>query len=209
MGDCDCEIEVESAEQARVLWILLAINAAMFVAEFAAGWLAESTALLADSLDMLADAAVYAVSLYAVSRAARSRAIAASLSGYLQIGLGLLVLVEVLRRTLVGSEPEPRYMIAASIAALAANVVCLRLITRHREGGVHMRASYIFSRNDVIANCAVILSGVLVAATGSPIWDLIAGAMIGTIVSWGGVRILREARQALTVSASEAERGAA
>lgn len=67
--DC-CSIEVDSAEQARILWIVLGINAAMFVAEFVAGLIAQSTGLIADSLDMLADAAVYGVSLYAVGRSA-------------------------------------------------------------------------------------------------------------------------------------------
>jgi len=174
----------------------------MFLAEIGVGILADSAALIADSFDMLADAAVYAVSLYAVSRSALARASAARLSGYLQLGLGAFALVEVFRRVLVGSDPEPTYMMGASTLALAANVVCLKLIAAHREGGVHMRASFIFSRNDVIANCAVILSGLLVALSGWPLWDLIAGTGIGSLVLWGGVRILKEARAAV-VAASQ------
>jgi cation diffusion facilitator family transporter len=209
LGGCECELDLQSTGQARVLWILLAINGGMFIAEFGAGLLAESTALLADSLDMLADAAVYAVSLYAVARTARSRASAAMLSGYLQVGLGVFVLVEVLRRLLVGSRPEPLYMIAVSIVALAANTLCLRLIAAHREGGVHMRASYIFSQNDVIANCAVILSGLLVAWSDLAVWDLVAGGAIGSLVCWGGIRIIRDARSALSSSSSDGEPRAA
>ncbi len=209
VSDCGCDLEFQSADQARVLWTLLAINAGMFVAEFGAGLLAESTALLADSLDMLADAAVYAVSLYAVARTPKSRASAALLSGYLQVVLGAFVLAEVFRRLLVGSQPEPLYMVAVSVVALAANTLCLRLIAAHRGGGVHMRASYIFSQNDVIANCAVILSGLLVALSDLHVWDLLAGGAIGGIVCWGGVRIIRDARRTLNSSVSSIEPGAA
>jgi cation diffusion facilitator family transporter len=196
MADCGCGLEVKSAVQARVLWIVLAINGAMFVAELGAGIFAESTALIADSFDMLADATVYAVSLYTVSRSDLARASAARLSGYLQIGLGVFAFSEVARRAIAGSSPDPVFMIAVSTIALVANVACLRLIAAHREGGVHMRASFIFSRNDVIANCAVILSGIFVSLSGWPFWDLFAGAGIGILVFWGGVRILSEARTA-------------
>jgi cation diffusion facilitator family transporter len=190
-----------------VLWILLAINGAMFLLEFGAGIAADSTALIADSFDMLADAAVYGVSLYAVSRSALARASAARLSGYLQLALGAFALLEACRRVLVGSEPEPSYMVGVSTLALVANVVCLRLIAAHREGGVHMRASFIFSQNDVIANCAVILSGLLVALSGWSFWDLLAGAGIGSLVLWGGVRILREARAAAVEGSNSSSAG--
>jgi cation diffusion facilitator family transporter len=176
---------------------LLAINASMFVGEFIAGWLADSAGLLADSLDMMADAGVYSASLYAVSRGSRSRAFAAALSGGLQVGIGAFVLAEAARRLFSGSQPEPLYMVGVALVALAANIVCLWLIRAHRGGGVHMRASYIFSQNDVIANGGVILSGVLVAASGWRIWDLLAGTVIAGVVSWGGIRILRDARREL------------
>jgi cation diffusion facilitator family transporter len=207
LADCGCELEVEFAAQARVLWILLAINGAMFVAELGAGIFAESTGLIADSFDMLADAAVYGVSLYAVSRSALARASAASLSGHFQLGLGVFAFFEVARRALVGSSPEPSFMIAVSIVALVANIACLRLVAAHREGGVHMRASFIFSQNDVIANCAVILSGLFVALSGWPFWDLLAGAGIGSLVLWGGIRILREARAATTAASDSGSAG--
>lgn len=207
MSDCGCEIEVESAGQARVLWQLLAINLTMFVAELVAGLIADSAALLADSLDMLADAGVYAVSLYAVSRSARMRAWAAMSSGYLQVGLGGLALLEVARRLVTGPSPDPLYMIAVSVVSLMANVLCLRLVSRHRDGGVHMRASFIFSQNDVIANSAVILGGLLVAMTSWYQWDLVVGAGIGFLVLSGGWRILRDARRALAEPASGSPNG--
>jgi cation diffusion facilitator family transporter len=201
MSDCGCEIEVETAEQSRVLWILLAINFAMFLGEFGAGILADSAALISDSLDMLADAAVYAVSLYAVARAARSKALAAMSSGVLQLGLGVFALAEVTRRSLGSPQPEPAFMIGVAVVALVANVVCFRLVSKHKNDGVHMRASFIFSQNDVIANCAVIFGGILVALTSWAAWDLIVGTAIGCLVLWGGCRILREARLSIRSAA--------
>eukprot|EP01025_Chloroclados_australasicus_P032476 TRINITY_DN32955_c0_g2_i4.p2 TRINITY_DN32955_c0_g2~~TRINITY_DN32955_c0_g2_i4.p2 ORF type:complete len:164 (-),score=30.50 TRINITY_DN32955_c0_g2_i4:91-582(-) len=148
----------------------------MFVAEVMVGWIAESTALLADSLDMLADATVYGIALYAASRSGGTQRTAARVSGVLQIALGLGVLVEVIRRTLFGSEPTSHLMIGAGAVALVANLICLRLIAKHREGGAHMRASWIFSKNDVIANTGVIVAGLLVMALGSRVPDLVVGA---------------------------------
>lgn len=168
----------------------------MFVAEFAAGWIAQSTGLIADSFDMLADALVYGLSLAAVSRSDLGKAKTARISGVFQATLGTFALAEVARRSLLGSEPESSYMIVVAAIALVANAVCLRVIARHREEGVHMRASYIFSQNDVLANVAVLASGVLVAVTGAQFWDLVVGAGIGLLVLSGGYRILRAAREA-------------
>ena len=163
----------------------------MFVAEQAAGWIASSAGLLADSLDMLADAFVYGIALYAVGRAKALKRRAAHISGWLQLALALGAFAEVLRRFVFGSEPEPGYMMVVALAALVANVACLALIARHREGGVHMKASWIFSTNDVIANVGVIVAGALVAWTGSRFPDLAIGAVIALVVVSGAVRILR------------------
>jgi Co/Zn/Cd efflux system component len=173
--------------------VLLAINAGMFAVEMLAGWLGDAVGLVADSLDMLADASVYAISLYAVGRPRRLQANAATVSGILQVALGVGVLVGVAYRFVAGSEPVSTLMIVVGALALVANVTCLALIAKHREGGVHMRASWIFSANDVIANVGVIVAGVLVAWLGSPIPDLLIGGIIALIVVRGGVRILREA----------------
>ena len=194
MPNCGCE-ESDSIER-TTLRILLAINAAMFVIEAVAGWLAESTGLTADSLDMLADASVYGIALYAVGRSASIKTNAATVSGFMQIALGLTVLVEVIRRYLYGSDPVSSLMIGIGALALAANVACLVLISKHRDAGIHMRASWIFSTNDVLANLGVILSGVLVLALESRIPDLLIGAVISGLVVRGGVQILRESRQA-------------
>lgn len=177
--------------EARTLWTVLAINAAMFVVEGTAGWIAESTGLLADGLDMLADALVYGVALYAVGREPALKWRAARLCGGLQVVLALTALAEVLRRALFGSEPAPPLMVGVSIVALAANVTSLWLVARHREGGVHMKATYICTTNDVLANLGVIVAGGLVEWTGSAIPDLVIGTAIAALVLRGAVRILR------------------
>ena len=175
----------------RTLQLLLAINATMFVVEQVAGWIASSAGLLADSLDMLADACVYGIALYAVGRSKGLKRRAAHLSGWLQLALAAGAFGEVVRRFFFGSQPEPEYMIVVALAALAANVACMALISRHREGGVHMKASWIFSTNDVIANIGVVVAGALVAWTGSRLPDLVIGALIAAVVVAGAVRILR------------------
>jgi len=193
MSGCGCEIEIKDKEQSRVLILLLAINGVMFVAEIIAGIVADSTALIADSLDMLADATVYAIGLYAVGRSLAAKAKAAHISGIFQVMLGLGVLFDIVRRFIVGSEPESLMMILVGCVALIANTICLRLIYKHREGEVHMRASWIFSKNDVIANLGVIIAGVLVAWLTSPWPDLIIGLIIATIVVRGGLHIIKDA----------------
>jgi len=173
---------------------LLAINAVMFVVEIVTGILAESTGLIADSLDMLADATVYGIALYAVGKAASGKVGAAIASGYFQMALALIVALEVARRAVYGSDPEPAYMVLVGLVALTANVICLSLIARHRDGGVHMRASWIFSRNDVIANAGVILGGGLVYVSGVRWPDLLIGIGIAVIVFRGGLAIVADAR---------------
>lgn len=185
------KIEGKESSEAKVLKILLAINAVMFVFEIILGLIAQSTGLIADSMDMFADAAVYGVSLYAVGKSVLLQNKAARLSGFMQMFLAAFALFEVVRRFIYGSDPEPSFMIWVSLIALAANVACLILISRHREGGVHMKASQIFSANDVIANVGVLLAGVLVSITNSRIPDLVIGFIIAIVVFRGSLAILR------------------
>lgn len=194
MTECGCEIEIKNREQGRVLKVLLGINLFMFLVEIVLGILSESTALIADSLDMLADATVYGIGLYAVGKSPLVKIKAAHLSGVFQVILGALVLVDVVRRLVYGSEPESLYMIFVGMAALAANVICLVLIAKHKEGEVHMRASWIFSKNDVVANLGIILGGGLVYLLDSRFPDLVIGAMISAIVVRGGMHIIKDAR---------------
>lgn len=198
MAGCGCEVDIKDKSERRVLIVLLLINGIMFIAELAIGWWAQSTALIADALDMLADAMVYSVGLYAVGKTLQIKAHAARLSGSLQVLLGLLVLADILRRFIVGSEPVSSLMMGMGLVALLANVTCLVLISKHREGEVHMRASWIFSKNDVIANLGVILAGGLVAWSGSRLPDLVIGLLVVIVVIRGGLLILKDADTTLT-----------
>jgi Co/Zn/Cd efflux system component len=189
--DANTHFDENSSEETKVLKILLFINGFMFLAEFMLGIYAESMGLVSDSLDMLADASVYVISLLAVGKSIESKKKSASVNGYFQIILGIGILVETLRRFIYGSDPEPRYMIAVSVVALAANIYCLYLLSRHKERGVHMKASYICSSTDVMANTGVIAAGILVILTSSRIPDLIIGLIIVGIVMRGARAILK------------------
>lgn len=195
MSDCGCEFEAKDEAQKKALIWLLFINLSMFFAEFGAGILVQSTALISDSLDMFADAAVYSIGLYAVGRAATVKSKTALFSGIAQILLALFAMQEVVRRFVEGGSPDPVFMIGVGGMALVANVICLKLISKHRDGDVNMRASWIFSVNDVIANTGVIIGGILVYLLDNRMPDLVVGAIIGFIVLRGGIRIILEARK--------------
>ena len=182
--------KTNESEESGTLWILLAINALMFLVEMTMGLIAQSAGLIADSLDMLADAAVYGLALYAVGHGIKMQVRAAHVAGILQLILAAGVLVEVGRRFLFGSDPQSLMMMTVASVALIANISCLLLIAKHREGGAHMKASWIFSANDVFINLGVILAGLLVAWTGSNYPDLIIGGIVGAIVLMGAKRIL-------------------
>ena len=194
--DFAATLEINTKSEAKTLKILLFINAFMFLVEIVLGLIAQSTGLISDSLDMFADAAVYGVSLYAVGKALNLKQKAARISGSMQLLLAAFAFSEVVRRFIDGSEPESSLMIGVAILALIANVSCLFLIYKHREGEVHMKASWIFSTNDVLANLGVILAGVLVKFTGSSVPDLLIGTIIAAIVLSGAVKILRISRAA-------------
>ncbi|MBK7889986.1 MAG: cation transporter [Bdellovibrionales bacterium] len=187
----DEDLSANDKQERKALFILLVINGTMFLVELGLGLFAQSTGLIADSLDMLADALVYSISLFAVAKVASSKRLAAKTSGWLQMLLAFGALSEVIRRYLIGSEPLSSLMIGVSLLALIANVSCLWIISRHRHGGVHMKASWIFSSNDVVANVGVILAGFLVFWTKANWPDLVIGLIISAIVLRGAFRILR------------------
>ena len=195
MSDCGCHMEAKNAAERKTLRILLLINGTMFVVGIVAGVLADSTALVADSLDMFADASVYTMSLYAVGKSAHHKNRAATLSGIFQITLAVMVVVDVIRRFVWGSSPESGWMMAMAFLALIANSYGLYLLSKHRKGEVHMRASWIFTQNDVIANFSVIVAGLLVTLFNSRFPDLIVGFGIASLVVWGGISIIRDAQR--------------
>ena len=174
----------------------LGLNATMFVVGLAAGLIAESLGLIADSLDMLADALAYALSLAAISRPALFKARVARLSGTLLLLLGAGVVLDVARRAWLGSDPESGVMMVTAALSLAVNAYVIRLLTRFRRGEVHLRAAWLFTRADVVANIGVIVSGLLVLLTGSRYPDLIVGLAIGGYVIREALEILENARRA-------------
>lgn len=192
MTDCGCEFEPTNDDERHTLVIVLVINAAMFLIEFTGGIWADSMGLIADSLDMFADASVYGISLFAIGRSIEVRNRAAMGSGIFQIILGLGVFIAVVNRFVFGAEPLGVAMMLMGLVALAANGTCLGLLYKHRHGDVNMRASWIFSTNDVIANVGVILSGGLVWLLDSMWPDLVIGSIIAAVVIRGGSKIIRE-----------------
>ncbi len=185
-----------TTEERRALVIALAINAVFFCAEMAAGIFAGSMGLVADSLDMLADASVYALSLIAVGGSAlRKRRLAAG-SGYMQLALAFGGLIEVARRFITGETPPDVFvMIVIATLALGGNVVTLLVLKRARSPEAHFQAAWIFTANDIKVNALVIVSAIVVSATNNAAPDLLAGAAIFFIVANGARRILAMARR--------------
>jgi cation diffusion facilitator family transporter len=159
-----------------------------------AGWIGQSTGLLADALDMLADAAAYSIALLAIGRSALFKTRAATMSGGILLVLGIGVLVEVGRRFVYGSEPLSEWMIGTALLSLVVNLAVLRLLAPMKTGEVHLRATWLFTRADVVANVGVILAGLLVLWLRVPYPDYVIGALIGLYVIKEAIEILRDAR---------------
>ncbi|RCW39060.1 MULTISPECIES: cation transporter [Marinilabilia] len=178
--------------QSKLLWTVLIINFAFFILEITTGFISKSMGLVADSLDMLADAFVYGLSLWAVGSTVIRKKKVAKLSGYFQLALALLGLTEVIRRFISFEEvPDFQTMIIVSVLALIANSVCLYLLQKSKSEEAHMKATMIFTSNDIIINTGVIVAGILVLLTQSKYPDLIIGAIVFLIVVRGAFRILK------------------
>lgn len=202
MTECGCHAEASNEAERRILRLALVLNATMFVVGIVAGLIAQSMGLIADSLDMLADASAYGIALVAWQRSANFKASAATLSGTLLLILGAGVVAGVVWRLVVGSHPEGAWMMGIAFIALIVNATVLRLLERFRHGEVHLRATWLFTRVDVIANLAVIVSGLLVLLLHSAVPDLVIGTAIACYVLKEALGILREANEA-RVAASE------
>lgn len=187
------EIAALRARQGSVLVVVLVVNLTMFFVEFVSGWLARSTALLGDSLDMLGDASIYAVTLYALHRSERARAGVALLKGAAMALLGLLVIVEAVRKTMLGIVPDAGWMGVVGMIALAANTLCFAMLYRHRSDDLNMRSTWLCSRNDLIANGSVLGAAALVTLTGTLWPDVLVGVGIALLFLHSARQVLREA----------------
>jgi cation diffusion facilitator family transporter len=189
-------ISADTAEQRRTLKIALGLNAAMFAVEVTAGIIGHSMGLVAEGLDNLTDAAAYGIAMLAMTRGAMFKARAATVSGAVLLLLGIGVLIEVGRRTFYGEAPEGLLMLIVASVSLGVNGAVLRMLGKFCHGDVHLRATWIFTRADVIANVALIVSGAIVLWTGFRAVDLIVGAGIGCYVIKEAFEILEDARKA-------------
>lgn len=192
---CDAknlEAFARRAEQRMVLKIVLAINATLFFAELLAGFFAGSTALLGDSLDMLGDAMVYGFTLYVLERSERLRAQAALLKGAIMAAFGTIVVWQAVTKMLHPALPAVGVMGLVGLVALAGNGVCFWLLYRHRTDDLNMRSTWLCSRNDLIANVAVIGAAVAVGATRTAWADLLVGLAIAALFLSSAFTVLRD-----------------
>lgn len=186
----------DDTNQRKLLWYVLAINFAFFLIEMATGLISKSMGLVADSLDMLADSFVYGLSLFAVGGTLIRKKRIAKLAGYFQVTLAIIGFLEVLRR-FFGAEQLPNFttMIVVSTMALVANGICLYILQQSKsKEEAHMKASMIFTSNDVIINLGVIMAGLLVNWLDSNKPDLIIGIIVFVIVTQGAIRIVKLGR---------------
>ena len=195
MNNCECRQNITVVSDRKILTIALGLNITMFVIGIITGILAQSTGLIADALDMLADALAYFLGLLAVGRGIRFKSTTAALSGSLLLILGISVLIDVGRHAWLGSEPVSGIIIAVACISLIVNVTVLYLLRRFRNGEIHLRATWIFTRADVIANLGIILSGIIIAFTKSRYPDLIVGCAISLYVIKEAFGILNDIRR--------------
>lgn len=192
---CACSNSRGSSEAERgTLRIALSLNATMFAVGIVAGYWAQSTGMMADALDMLTDGVAYALALMAITRGPTFKRNTARWSGVVLIVLGGAIVIDVIRRAIDGSEPLGLAMMAYSTLSFAVNLSVLMLLSKYRRGEVHLRASYICTRADVIANVGVFVSGGVVAVTGFRYVDLLAGFAIGLYVLREAWEILEAAK---------------
>ena len=188
----------------RLLWLIIGLNATMFLVELGAGVAGESMALQADALDFLGDSATYAITLMVIGRALPVRARAALFKGLTLAALGLWVLGATLYRVFVLGDPDPITMGGVGLLALAVNLGCALLLLRYREGDANVRSVWLCSRNDAIGNVAVVLAATGVFASQTPWPDLlVAGGMAALFLS-GSISIVRQANAELRGVATQA-----
>lgn len=182
----------DNSNQRRLLWYVLIINFSFFLIEMIFGVFSRSMGLVADSLDMLADSFVYMISLIVVGGSLIQKKRVAKIAGYFQILLAGIGFVEIVRRVFWFNEtPNYQIMIMVSVFALLANILSLVILQKSKSSEAHMKASMIFTSNDIIINTGVILAGILVYFLNTKIPDLVVGSIVFAIVIRGALRILK------------------
>lgn len=178
--------------QLKLLQIVFIINLVFFIIEASAGHLIQSLGLVADGLDMLADSIVYGIAMIAVGKSTEFKKRVANTAGFMQLSFAIIGFFEVLRRFFnPENTPDPEWMIGVSMAALVANATCLWLLQKNNSNESHMKASVIFTSNDVIANLGVVVAGILVYVFDSPLPDLIIGCIVFYLVTKGAITIFK------------------
>ena len=186
------QLESASADRRR-LRIALAANVAMFAVGIVGWWVAQSTALLADAFDMLADATAYAVAFWAVGRSMRHQQMAARWNGAMLVALGLGIIGEVVRRWITPNEPVGALIMGFATLSLLVNGTVLRMLSTYRHSQEpHLRAAWIDTRADVLVNIGVLVSGGAIALTGYRAIDLLTGAAISLFVIHEGIEIWQD-----------------
>ena len=184
-------LEKQSNQRTALISVLL-INIGCFFLESIAGFFAGSIGLFADSLDMLADAFVYGLSLLVIAGSGYLKTRIATFSGIIQMSLGIYGLYECARRTIFGAEiPDYTLMIGISVIAMIGNMLSLKILQKQHSNEPHMQASMIFTSTDILVNAGVILAGISTILFSSMIPDLVIGCLIFLLVFRGAIRILR------------------
>ena len=203
-GCCETNITFDgaSATYKRVLWLVIVLNAAMFVVESSAGLFAGSAALQADALDFLGDSVTYAISLYVIGKPQAWRSGAAMFKGISLGVFGVMVFALTFYRVIVTGMPEPVTMGAVGAAAFGVNVLSALLLFKFRNGDANVRSVWLCSRNDAIGNVAVIVAAGAVAWTASPCPDLIVAAIMASLFLKGAASIVAQAREEMAMPIS-------
>jgi cobalt-zinc-cadmium efflux system protein len=187
-------LNAQDQRQRRTLLLVLVLNFGLFLALGVAGWLADSSALLANAADNASDSAVYLISFLAVGRAPRWKKTAATMSGVLLLLFAIGVLADVGRRWLMGTEPIGPTMMVMALAAALVNLWCLKLLQKVDSDDVNMRAAETFSFNDFVSNGGILVAGGLVLWLGQAWPDLIVGALVAIVAAKGAFEILSDVR---------------
>ena len=205
MSDSCCAAPVKPAvdpKYRRVLWIALVLNALMFAVELSASWSAGSVSLLADSIDFFGDAANYALSLAVLGMATSARTKAAVFKAACMGGFGVFVLVKALWNLRAGVVPEAATMGLVGFAALVVNGGVAWMLFRFRTGDANMRSVWLCSRNDALANIAVMLAALGVFGTASAWPDLAVAAVIASLALSGAWAVMRQAQDEFRTGAA-------